>query len=83
MLHSGVSEALCERITFDLQSGDLLILISCDGCKLCLFEDECLDRTIVGRGRFMLSLSDHDVDPGLVSVHGVQHNLRGGTVSVI
>ena len=53
----------------------LLILIGRDGGELCFLEYERLYGSVVYGSRLVLSLSYHDVYPGLVAVHGVQNNL--------
>ena len=46
---SGLPESLCEGVVVNLELGDLLILVGCDGDELALFEDirpECRVREL-------------------------------------
>ena len=76
MLHSGVPEPLSKGVTLDLKSRYLLVLIGRYRRELGLFEHKRLHGTIVDRRGFVLTLSYHDVYPGLVTVHRVEDYLR-------
>lgn len=73
----GIPEPLRERVGIDLQFGDELVLIRRDRREDGLGKDE---RTVL----LLLQIRDgtgmfppfHQMDPRLVPVHGVQHNLQ-------
>ena len=75
VLHSSVSESLGKWVALYLQSGYLLVLISCHSCKLSLLEHKRFYGPVVDGGGLVLTLSYHDVDSRLISVHRVEYNL--------
>ena len=70
---SGVPEALGKGVVVNLELGDLLVLVGGDPDKLALLEDIGSEG---GVGQLHDVTGPHQVEPGLVLVHGVQDRLE-------
>ena len=70
---SGISKPLGKGIMVYLELGDFLILISCHGDKVALFEDVGSEG---GVGELEDVAGSHQVEPRLILVHRVQDGLE-------